>query len=61
MLGGQKESPPDGQYLDLTDLLWHLQETKRCLSGWFSSLMRSRIGLSVLFDFRFLDFHLHLN
>ena len=28
MLGGHKESPPDGQYLDWTDILWHLQAKK---------------------------------
>ena len=26
--GGHKESPPDGQYLDWTDILWHLQAKK---------------------------------
>ena len=31
MLGGHKESPPDGQYLDWTDILWHLQEKKVCV------------------------------
>ena len=59
MLGGHKESPPDGQYLDWTDILWHLQAKKVRVRLLFSFHAVTELA-GDFWDFRFLVFHLHL-
>ena len=62
MLGGHKESPPDGQYLDWTDILWHSQVKKVRVWLLFSShAVTEWAGWLVIFAFWFSCFSFALD